>query len=193
METPVLSEKRIIREKVGKPLMWVSMVSMVMIFGGLTSAYAVRMQAGNWWHFDLPQMFYVSTVIILVSSVFMNWILAAAKKNNFLQMKIAAVITLSLGVTFIVVQFKAYGILVENNIVFAGSASNAAGSFLYILTGLHIVHLVAGILALLFVFVKILAGRYSADNLYGIRICAIFWHFLGALWIYLFLFLLFVR
>lgn len=193
METTVLSEKRITREKVGKPLMWVSMVSMVMIFGGLTSAYLVRMQAGNWWHFDLPQLFYVSTAIILVSSVFMNWVLAAAKKDNFRNMKIAALITLLLGVAFIVVQFKAYGILVENNIVFAGDASNAAGSFLYILTGLHILHLVAGILALLFVFVKILRGKYNSGNLFGIRVCAIFWHFLGALWIYLFLFLLFVR
>lgn len=193
METSALSEKRITREKVGMPLIWVSMVSMVMIFGGLTSAYMVRMQAGNWWHFDLPRMFYISTAIILVSSVFMNWVLMAAKKNKFATMKITSLITLLLGVAFIVVQFKAYSILVENNIVFAGSSSNAAGSFLYILTGLHIVHLIGGMMAVFVVFIKTLLERYNSEDYFGIRLCAIFWHFLGALWIYLFLFLLFVR
>ncbi len=192
MET-VLSEERIIREKVGKPLIWVAMVSMVMVFAGLTSAYVVRMEKGDWLQFDLPQLFYVSTAVIILSSVTMNWVLSSAKKNDFKNMKIASSITLLLGFAFIVCQFKAWGVLVEQKVVFAGSYSNAAGSFLYILTGLHLVHLVGGILALSVVWIKTLGKRYDSENLYGIKLCAIFWHFLDALWIYLFLFLLYVR
>ncbi len=188
MET-TLSEERITREKVGKPLIWVAIVSMVMVFAGLTSAYVVRMQAGDWLHFDLPKLFYVSTAIIIISSVSMNWVLSSAKKNDFNSMKLAASITLLLGIAFIVCQFKAWGILYEQKVFFAGSYSNAAGSFLYILTGLHMLHLVAGILALLVVWVKTLGKRYNSENHYGIKICAVFWHFLDALWIFLFLFL----
>ncbi len=191
--TSALSEERIIREKVGIPMLWVAMVSMVMVFGGLTSAYVVRMEKGDWLQFELPQLFYVSTAIIIISSVTMNWVLFSAKKNDFKNIKIASSITLLLGFAFIVCQFKAWGVLVEQKVVFAGHYSNAAGSFLYILTGLHLVHLVGGILALSVVWVKSLGKRYNSENLYGIRICAIFWHFLDALWIYLFLFLLFVR
>jgi cytochrome c oxidase subunit 3 len=192
MET-ILSEQRIIREKVGKPLIWVAMVSMLMVFAGLTSAYVVRMEAGHWLEFELPQMFYVSTAIIIMSSVTMNWVLSSAKKNDFQNMKLAAGITLLLGFAFIICQFKAWGALVEQKVFFAGTYSNAAGSFLYILTGLHLVHLVGGIIALSVVWVKSIKQRYNSKNLYGIRLCAIFWHFLDALWIYLFLFLLFVR
>lgn len=188
-----LSEARITREKVGKPLIWVAIVSMVMVFAGLTSAYVVRMQAGDWLHFDLPQLFYVSTAIIIISSVTMNWVLSSAKKNDFKNMKVASSVTLMLGIAFIICQFKAWGILFDQKVVFAGSYSNAAGSFLYILTGLHMAHLVGGILALSVVWVKALGKRYNSENHYGIKLCAIFWHFLDALWIFLFLFLLYVR
>ncbi len=186
-------EKRITREKVAKPLLWVGMISMVMIFASLTSAYVVRQQKGDWLQFELPRLFYISTAIIIMSSVTMNWVLSAAKKNDFKNMKLAAFITLVLGLSFIVCQFKAWGVLVDQKIFFAGKYSNAAGSFLYALTGLHLAHLLGGIIAISVVWVKSLMNSYNSENLLGIKLCAIFWHFLDALWIYLFLFLLFVR
>ncbi len=189
----VLEEKREIREKVGKPLLWISMVSMAMIFAGLTSAYVVRQQKGDWLQFDLPQLFYVSTAIIIFSSVTMNWTVSAAKRSDFKNIKLAASITLLLGLSFVICQFKAWGVLVEQKIFFTGKASNASGSFLYILTGLHLLHLVGGIFSLIVVWVKSMAHKYNSGNLFGIRLCALFWHFLDVLWIYLFLFLLFVR
>ena len=76
-------EKRQIKEKVSKPLLWVSMVSMLMIFAALTSAYVVRMEKGDWLQFQLPQLFYISTAVIIMSSVTMNWVVASAKKNNY--------------------------------------------------------------------------------------------------------------
>ncbi|MCX6296953.1 MAG: cytochrome c oxidase subunit 3 [Bacteroidetes bacterium] len=186
-------EKRQIQEKVSKPLLYLAMGSMVMIFASLTSAYVVRMGKGDWLRFELPQMFYISTAVIIISSVTMNWALSSAKKNDYLNMKRATLITLILGLTFVVFQFKAWGVLVDQKVFFAGKYSNASGSFLYALTGLHLAHLVFGIVALIVVWVKTIMKKYNSENLLGIKLCAIFWHFLDALWIYLFLFLLFVR
>ena len=188
-----IEEKKEIREKAAKPLLWFSMVSMAMIFAGLTSAYVVRQGKGDWLKFDLPQLFYVSTAIIIISSVTMNWVLSSAKNNNYKNIKLASLITLILGLAFVVCQFKAWGNLVDQKVFFAGKYSNAAGSYLYIMTGLHLVHLIGGIFSLLFVWVKSLKNKYNSENLLGIKLCAIFWHFLDVLWIYLFLFLLFVR
>lgn len=188
-----IEEKKEIREKAAKPLLWLSMVSMAMIFAGLTSAYVVRQGKGDWLKFDLPQLFYVSTAIIIISSVTMNWVLSSAKNNNYKNIKLASLITLILGLAFVVCQFKAWGNLIDQKVFFAGKYSNAAGSYLYIMTGLHLVHLIGGIFSLLFVWVKSLKNKYNSENLLGIKLCAIFWHFLDVLWIYLFLFLLFVR
>jgi cytochrome c oxidase subunit 3 len=191
METSQLSEERITREKVGKPLLGVSIVAMIMFFASLTSAYIVRMESGKWQHFDLPQLFYISTAVILISSVTMNKTLSAAKKNDLKGIKRFSYITLLLGILFIICQVKAWQALYHQKIFFAGN--DAAASFLYALTFLHLLHLVAGIIALTVVWSKSLKEKYNSENYYGISLCAIFWHFLDALWIFLFAFLLFVR
>jgi cytochrome c oxidase subunit 3 len=194
METvSVTEEKRITREKVAKPLLYISMVGMLMIFASLTSAYIVRQKKGDWLNFELPQMFYISTAIIIISSVSINWALAAAKKNDFKSVKWAALTTLLLGIAFTITQFQAWGALVDQKVFFAGKYSNASGSFLYVLTGLHLAHLFGGIIAVFVVWIKSIQQKYNSENLLGIRLCAIFWHFLDLLWIYLFVFLLFQR
>ena len=187
MSTLSLKEKKEIREKSAKPLLWLGMVSMVMIFAGLTSAYVVRKGKGDWLQFDMPQLFYVSTAVILLSSVTMNWVLSAAKKNDLKNTKLAALITFTLGLVFVICQFKAWGSLVDQKVFFAGKYSNAAGSYMYILTGLHLAHLIGGMIALGWVWIKSMANKYNSENLLGIRLCAIFWHFLDVLWIFLFL------
>lgn len=193
METVSVEEKRITREKVAKPLLYISMVGMLMIFASLTSAYIVRQKKGDWLNFELPQMFYISTAIIIISSVSINWALAAAKKNDFKSIKWAALTTLLLGIAFTITQFQAWGALVDQKVFFAGKYSNASGSFLYVLTGLHLAHLFGGIIAVFVVWIKSIQQKYNSENLLGIRLCAIFWHFLDLLWIYLFVFLLFQR
>ncbi len=193
MNTILVEEKKIVREKTAKPLLWIGMVSMSMLFAGLTSAYVVSQGKGDWIRFDLPQLFYISTAIIMISSVTMNWTLASAKKNNYKNVRIAALITLILGLSFMVCQFKAWGVLHESKIYFTGKGSNNAGSFLYMLTFLHLLHMVGGFISLSVVWINSIGKKYNAENLLGIKLCAIFWHFLDVLWIYLFLFLLFVR
>ncbi|HSH66557.1 MAG TPA: cytochrome c oxidase subunit 3 [Bacteroidia bacterium] len=186
-------EKKITREKVSKPMLWLGMVSMLMVFAGLSSAYVVSHESAKWLRFELPQLFYVSTAVIILSSVTMNTAVMAAKKNNFRAVKQFTLFTLLLGVTFIVCQFKAWGFLVSQGIYFAGKTSNPSGSYLYALTFLHMLHLVAGIISLLVVWVNAGRKKYNSENLLGIQLSAIFWHFLDVLWIYLFLFLLFIR
>ncbi len=193
METVSVEEKRITREKVAKPLLYISMVGMLMIFASLTSAYIVRQKKGDWLNFELPQMFYISTAIIIISSVSINWALAAAKKNDFKSVKWATLTTLLLGIAFTITQFQAWGALVDQKVFFAGKYSNASGSFLYVLTGLHLAHLFGGIIAVFVVWIKSIQQKYNSENLLGIRLCAIFWHFLDLLWIYLFVFLLLQR
>ena len=186
-------EEKQVKERSYKMLLWISMVSMIMVFAGLTSAYIVRMGEGNWLEFALPRKFYFSTVIIIISSITMNFTLAAAKRDRLQMISTGAALTLILGITFAVMQFMAWGDLVARDIFFTGPTSNASGSFIYILSGLHLAHLAGGIIALLVVLVKSLNRKYNSDNLLGIRLCATYWHFLDILWIYLFLFLLFIR
>jgi cytochrome c oxidase subunit III len=195
METvlTIQEEKKVTREKVAKPMLYLAMGSMVMLFAAFTSAYWVRHEKGDWMHFDVPQIFYISTAIILISSVSMNWVLASAKKNDFKNIRLAALLTLLLGLAFVACQVMGWGVLYSQKIVFAGKYSNASGSFFYVLTLMHLLHLFGGLIALSVVWIKSIQAKYNSENLLGIRLCAIFWHFLDLLWIYLFLFLLFVR
>ena len=186
-------EKLEIREKVAKPMLWLGIVSMVMIFAGLTSAYVVRQAKGDWLNFELPNKFWISTGIIIFSSVTMNRALTSAKKNNFAQVKQALFLTLLLGLGFVISQLMAWGDLVKQQIFFTGKLSNASGSFLYVISGVHLAHLLAGILSVLFTLTMAMKEKYHSNNIMGLKLCWIFWHFLDVLWIYLFLFLLFVH
>jgi cytochrome c oxidase subunit 3 len=186
-------EEKLRHEKARKFLLWIGIGSMVMAFAGLTSAYMVRRGAGNWLQFELPTMFYFSTAIILLSSVTMNWALSSVKEGKTKNSRIALLSTLALGICFVFTQFSAWSSLVDQNIFFTGSSSNASGSFLYILSGLHLAHLAAGLMALVVVNVKNINNKYNPSDYLGVKLCALFWHFLDGLWVYLFLFLYFIR
>jgi cytochrome c oxidase subunit 3 len=199
-----------------RSLLWFGIVSIVMLFAGLTSAYLVRQGEGKWLQFAMPNLFLVSTIIILVSSATMQWAIISVKKNKMATMRVALLLTAILGLGFVLFQYFAWKDLVAQGIYFAGrikdvtapsvyvpagnetitqagDAGNVAASFLYVITALHVVHLLGGILALLFVNIKALAGKYSSSNYNGVRICATYWHFLDGLWVYLFVFLWYIR
>ena len=164
--------------------------TIIMLFAGMTSAYIVREAEGNWIKFDLPKMFWVSSGLILLSSVTMNWAVKAAKKDNSKSVSQALLLTTILGLGFVITQYLSWTTLYSQGIIFAGNPSE---SFLYVLTGLHVAHLLAGIIALLVTFSKASRKIYSSTNMTGLQNCAVFWHFLDGLWIYLFILLMFVR
>jgi cytochrome c oxidase subunit 3 len=176
-----------------KILLWLGIASIVILFAALTSAYIVREAEGNWVKFELPSLFYFSTACILLSSIFMNMAMVAARKNASKTVQTTLGVTLLLGILFISGQFLGWKALVHEGIFFAGNKSNPSGSFLYVITGLHVAHLVAGILYLIFVFSKSFKNQITDKDLLRLELCATYWHFLGGLWVYLFLFLLFIR
>src|SRR5687767_11549681 len=136
--------------------LWLFMASVVMIFGALTSAYIVRQAEGNWLLFDMSPMFYVNTVIILMSSVTMHLAYWAVKKDNMEKAKLAMSITTVLGTAFLIGQWIAWSQLVDQGIYLVGRDSSAvSGSFLYVISGLHGVHVISGVIFLIVVLVSI--------------------------------------
>lgn len=182
-----------LKEKAKKFLLWLALISIGMMFAGLTSGYIVRRQTGTWIEFELPFTFWISTALILISSISMNWSVQLVKKNNLTMLPAAVLITFLLGIGFGLCQYISWQILISKNIFFTGPSSSGSGSYLYIISALHLCHVIGGLIALGVVYVKSLLKRYDAGNYLGIKLCAIYWHFLDALWVYLFLFMLFMR
>ena len=170
--------------------LWLFLVSVVMIFAALTSAYIVRQADGDWLFFQLPDLFWYTSGVIIVSSITMHWALISARKDNLETVKIAIGLTSLLGLLFLIGQFYGWSDLVKNSVYFVG---NPSGSFVYVITGLHGVHLVSGVIVLFIVLIATLRYKVHSKNLSLIEMCATYWHFLGGLWLYLFIFLLLNR
>ncbi|MGE0772801.1 MAG: heme-copper oxidase subunit III [Cyclobacteriaceae bacterium] len=170
--------------------MWLFIASVGMLFASLTSAYIVRRAEGNWLAFDLPAVFYTTTILILLSSVTMQWAYFAAKKDNLETLKLMISLTGILGLAFVVGQVVGWGQLVDQSVYFVG---NPSGSFLYVLTGLHGLHLISAVIFLLIVLVATFRFKVHAKAMAQIEMCTTYWHFLGGLWLYLFVFLLLNR
>lgn len=192
-----MAELKIV-EEAKKPLsmnpkkfaLWLFIVSVCMIFASLTSAYIVRQAEGNWQLFELPPLFWITSGIILISSFTMHWAYLAAKRNNLEMVKVAMSITTILGVAFLVGQVMAWGELVQNNVYFVG---NPSGSFVYVLSGLHGLHILGGVVLLIITLIATFRFQVHSKSLNLIEMCTTFWHFLDALWLYLFVFLLLNR
>lgn len=179
--------------KTAKPLLWIGIVSIIMLFAGLTSAYVVRADNGNWNVFKLPDIALISTAIIITSSLTMLIAQRAIKKDNYKLTAISLCLTLLLGFAFFYTQYSGWKELTNKGIYFLGKASNASGSFLYLIALVHLLHMIGGLIALTVSFTKTLLKKYSSADYQGIELTAIYWHFLDLLWVYLFLFLYFYR
>jgi cytochrome c oxidase subunit 3 len=168
--------------------MWLFLISVVMIFASLTSGYIVRKAEGNWVDFELPPIFWLTSAILLVSSVTHHLAFINAKRDNLPQVKGWMVVTTLLGLAFLVTQWYSWVYLVGINVYFSGN--NVAGSFLYVLTGLHALHVISAILFVLVVTWQTFRYKVHSKNILSIELCTTYWHFLDALWLYLFVFLL---
>jgi cytochrome c oxidase subunit 3 len=171
--------------------LWLFLASVVMLFASLTSAYIVRRADGNWLNFELPQMFYTTTFVIILSSATLFLAYRSAKRDDMPMLKNWISATAILGVLFLVGQFMGWQDLIKNKIYFSGG--NPSGSFVYVLSGLHGLHLVSGVIFLLIVWNSARQLKINSKNLAQIEMCSTYWHFLGGLWLYLFVFLLYFR
>ena len=178
-----------------KMMLWFGIVSLIMGFAGWTSAYIVSSKRKDWLEtVELPQLFWYSSIVIVLSSVTFIVAKMAIKKGNNGLTTIGLIGTLILGITFIVLQFLGFNeMIAEHGYRFTGPTSNIKMSFIYLIAFVHIVHVAAGIISLLTVIVNHLRGRYSKEDYLGLDLGATFWHFLDFLWIYLVLFMYFVK
>jgi cytochrome c oxidase subunit 3 len=185
-----------------KFMMWLSIGSMVMAFAGLTSGYMVRQAQGNWRYYELPAMFWYSTLAIVISSVTMHMSVKAFKSREIPKFKKLITVTLMLGVIFGLLQYGGFYQLYHqlqqikiNGQVLNESAGvkvngNPSESFLYVIAGLHLAHLFGGIVALIIVYIRNFRPNIKVYNSTGLEITATYWHFVDILWVYLFVFFL---
>ena len=175
-----------------KMLLWFAMVSMFMMFAGLTSAYVVSTSRPDWLNdFVLPNAFIISTALIVVSSVTFHMAKVTMKKNDRSATTMWLLVTLGLGIGFVIAQFYGFSAVIMNGYYFTGPESTVTTSFLYIVTMLHLAHLFAGLIVLLVVIYNHFKQKYNSSQTLGIELGAMFWHFLDILWVYLFFFFYF--
>jgi len=183
------------REKAFKSMLMFGIFSIVMLFAGLTSAYIVSKGAlsseQKWDFISLPNVFTYSTFAILLSSIFAIFSLRNLKKSKLKSTKRFLILALLLGIVFSFLQLQGWSELVSEGHFFAGKDSNVAASFIYVLTGVHLGHLIAGLIVFAILLYKLRINKYSSTNHLGFKLGTWFWHFLGILWIYLYGFLLY--
>lgn len=245
-EEIVLSEKEL-KEKTSRNLLWVAIISIVMLFGGFTSAWFV-LHGGNFWvNINLPSAFLISTIVIIASSFTIQYSMVALKKGNVKLSNWLVTFSLILGFTFTFTQwtgwkqlnekgYRLVGGIIDNNtgkfspkygeygkdftITFQGQEltmedgklfkqsgkelsateygnlrmqGNTASSMIYILTGMHLLHLLGGLIYLIIVTSMAWQNKFDGENHLKIKLISHYWHFLGGLWIYLYLFLQFIH
>lgn len=168
--------------------LWVAIGSILMMFAGLTSAYIVKRSQASWLMLEIPVIFWYSTAAILASSVTVHLSLKALKAREMMTYKRWLMITAVLGVLFLVLQivgFKQFG---ANDIRLIGAGSNASYSFLLAISGLHGLHVLGGVIALVVIAIQALRLSTRNYNTVPLEVAATYWHFVDALWIYLFIF-----
>lgn len=182
----MMNDRRAMGMNPRKFIVWLFIVTIVMLFAALTSAYVVKQSEGDWLNFNLPGMFWITSAIIVTSSLTIHMALKSTKKDNIVKLRTFLILTVILGLAFLLGQFQAWKQLVGMDVFFVG---NPAGSFLYVLTGLHGVHIISGIIYILIVIISSFRMKVHSGRMIKIEMCTTYWHFLGGLWLYLFLFL----
>ncbi|WP_029037626.1 cytochrome c oxidase subunit 3 [Salinimicrobium xinjiangense] len=182
------------QERAKKMMLWFGIISMAMMFAGLTSAYVVSTNRPDWLsELQLPSTFIWSTVVIFISSVTIHLAEKAVKRGDRSMATAGLWATLILSFVFIALQVLSAQELLATGYFFTGSTSSVTTSFLYLIVGSHLVHLIGGIVVLFVIIYNHFKQRYYPGQTLGLELGATYWHFVDALWIYLFFFLYFFR
>ena len=185
------------REKHGrakKMMLWFGILSLIMSFAGWTSAFIVSSKREDWLKdFELPQAFLISVFVIIVSSITLLLAKRALKQDNKQQTTLWLLVTFGLGIFFIVNQISGFNQIISEGYHFTGPTSNVTMSYIFLIAAVHIAHVVVGLICLLVVVFNQLNNKYNSENMLGFELAANFWHFVDILWVYLFLFLYFVK
>ena len=183
---------QVARQKSAKPMLWISMVSMTMMFIGLTSAYIVSSNREDWVTFEMPSALFTSTILIILSSVAFMLAKKAIKKDDRKSTTLFLLATLVLGLGFGYFQLEGFYQLNEAGIFLSGKGSLVSASMLMVISFAHLIHVLAGFIVLLVVIYNHFKKRYNATETLGLELGGIFWHFVDILWVLLFLFFYFI-
>ena len=189
----LVSEQTQQRKKIHphKFTLWVAIGSIIMMFAGLTSAFIVKSSQAGWQDIKVPQTFWYSTAVILLSSLSVQWALRSFKQREMNLYRVLISVTVLLGVLFVILQWYGFNQLWQDGIRFKGTSGG--GQFFYVIVGLHAVHVLGGIIALIIMFIKAFFGRTKLYSSIPVELAATYWHFVDLLWIYLLIFFLMIR
>ena len=177
-----------------KMMLWFGIISLIMSFGGLTSAFIVSSTRDDWLKdFQLPAAFSVSVGLIVLSSITFVIAKNALKSNKRQVTTVFLLLTLALGIAFVVSQLIGFNQIIDQGYNFTGPTSNITMSYIYIIAVAHIVHVLAGLICVIVVIYNHFKQKYKPTEMLGLELAATFWHFVDVLWIYLFFFLYFFR
>ncbi len=170
--------------------MWIFIFTSFMFFAALTSGFIVYIggRGGKALEMQLPAEFMYSTLVIILSSVTMFLASRAAKKLEFGKQRMFLLLTTILGGIFFIIQVMGWNALIQAQAFLVNT--NASISFVYIFTGMHLLHIVAGLALLVYTLNKSRVNAPQVKNLYYMQMSGIFWHFVDIIWIYLYVFLL---
>jgi cytochrome c oxidase subunit III len=170
--------------------LWIAIGSIIMMFAGLTSAYVVRRSQANWTAYELPVVFWYSTVAIVLSSLTMMLALRNFKQRSMVNYRRLLTATFILGVVFIVLQAVGFTQFIK-----AGLALGKTNSvdYLYVIVSLHALHVIGGVIALAVMFAKAFSVKIRNYSSVPVEVMATYWHFVDILWLYLLLFLVMVK
>lgn len=178
--------------------LWVGISVLCMAFAGLTSAYLVRKAAPNWQEFVMPSQFIYSAILMVLSSISIQGAVWAFKKDKVALYNTTLFVSLGLGIAFMVSQYLGWIALEQRGVYLNG---NPSGSFVYVISYLHVAHVLGGLIPMAIAIVrslwlfgdpaKLAAFKTNNNKRVGIELLATYWHFVDILWIYLLLFFMF--
>jgi cytochrome c oxidase subunit III len=170
--------------------LWIGIAGMLMMFAGFTSAYIIKRNQAKWVSFDLPVVFWISTVAILLSSLTIYLAGRSFKERQMAKYRSLMTATVILGILFIVLQAVGFKQLWNAGVTLTG---NVSYSFLYVIVAAHAAHVAGGIVALIVLFAKAFRVKVRTYNSVPVEVVSTYWHFVDALWIYLLVFLIMIR
>ena len=170
-----------------KLALWVGIATIIMMFGAFTSAYIVRRAAGNWYEFKLPDIFFLNTLVILASSVTLQWSYQSFKNGLETRYKALLLTTFVLGLVCVVLQYQGWSAM---NAMGATFTVNPSSSFVFVISGLHAAHVLGGVAALVVAMIHAfhLPFKPTARRKLRFELVVQYWHFVDILWVYLVIF-----
>jgi cytochrome c oxidase subunit 3 len=170
--------------------MWIFVFTSFMFFAALTSGFIVYIGGkGHALKIAMPQAFVYSTAVIVISSITMYLASKAAKSLQFAKQRLFLWATFLLGALFLALQVYAWYVLTFKMGVFFVNP-NASQSFIYVFSGMHLLHILGGLVLIIISLIGTYRKTPQVINLFRMEMTSIFWHFVDIIWIYLYVFLL---